>query len=518
MTAFEAPTVSQVLPLIMKDLLEYGDEVGSRNGRVKEILNARITLTNPADREVLTINRKANVFAQIAETMWVIAGRNDIQWLSAYLPRAVDYSDDGETWRAGYGPRIRNWWGREDGGGVPVVDQLRYVVETLQADPLSRQAVIGIWDPAVDTTPGKDKACNTFLQFQSRGGALYLTVNVRSNDVMWGWSGINAFEWSTLQEMVASILGIGVGELVFNIGSLHLYEPHFAKAERLEYENMRHRHIRFDPHHIIQSVEDLDVLLNDWFVWEQMCRNGSAVPSLLEQFKEPLIRSWAAAIAFYWQREDHWLEEVSDTALGVAMARTPASVLPEPRRASDRGAGAPGHTLALHDRVGAFYGFVTELHRIKHKSYGDSWKKRGEQMSILANMARKVDRLGVGDEFDSSADTVIDLLVYAIKYHCWLEGEEADPAHVDQRLGQALAETEEVGTNSGALDIILADIGQAFDIYADNVTNLVLGQKLDFITGLIIRLAPVARDIWWGECESTGLLPDTDDYRGADVD
>ena len=88
----------------------------------------QIVITEPWRREVVSVNRKANVFAQIAETMWVLAGRNDIEWLSAYLPRAVDYSDNGTHWRAGYGPRIRRIRGFEN------VDQLVRVVETLKAD------------------------------------------------------------------------------------------------------------------------------------------------------------------------------------------------------------------------------------------------------------------------------------------------------------------------------------------------------------------------------------------------
>jgi thymidylate synthase len=515
---YEVPTVSQALPVIMNDLLEYGAEVGSRNGRVKELLNTQITLTNPVHREVLTLNRKANVFAQIAETMWVIAGRNDIEWLSAYLPRAADYSDDGQTWRAGYGPRIRKWggWPHQDSKGAVGVDQLAYVVDTLRADPLSRQAVIGIWDPTVDTTPGKDKACNTFLQFQSRGGALYLTVNVRSNDIMWGWSGINAFEWSTLQEIVASLLGINVGDLTFNIGSLHLYEQHWSKASRVEYEQMTYAVTPFDPFHTIKTVGDLDRLLEQWFVWEQMCRNGEATFAVLtDWFAEPLFASWAAAIAYYWQRDDIWLESLSDTALAVAIARTPVTMLPEPRTASSSSAAGVGHNLHLHERVRAFYEFATNLHAVKHASYGDSWKKRGEKMSILANMARKVDRLGVGDEFDSSSDTVVDLLIYAIKYHCWLEGEDDGPANVNQRLGLALAETEEFDTKGEALDITFADVLADFDYYADNVDGLLDHQKVEFVTALALRLAPIARDMWWNEHPT---LDGLDEYRGADVD
>jgi len=509
---YEVPTVSQALPLILSDLLEYGHEVGSRNGRVKELLNTQIVLTDPTRREVLSLNRKANVFAQIAETLWVISGRNDIKWLGAYLPRAADYSDDEEVWRAGYGPRIRKWggWPHQDKGGAVGLDQLRYVVDTLRADPLSRQAVISIWDPTVDTTPGKDKACNTFLQFQSRGGALHLTATVRSNDAMWGWSGINAFEWSTLQEMVASLLGIRVGELVFNIGSLHIYEQHWDKARRIEYENpssIFHSN-RFNPDGIVSTLDELDRLIDRWFTWEGLCRSGEATPDLLDDWEEPMLQSWAAAIAYYWQREDHWFERLSGTALALAIARTPASVLPEPRQTSHSGGAGQGHNMQAHERVGAFYHFATNLHAVKHASYGDSWKKRGEKMSILANMARKVDRLGVGDEFDSSSDSLTDLLIYAIKYQCWILNTDDGPSNVNDRLAHFLAETEDAVPD----DSWQWDIPADFDFYADNVDALSVHDKYQFISDLSLRVAPIARDLWYDENH------DGDDYRGADVD
>jgi thymidylate synthase len=505
---YSFPTVSEALPFICSRLLDIGDEVGSRNGRVKEFLNTQIVITDPQRREVLSLNRKTNVFAQIAETMWVLAGRNDIEWLSAYLPRAKDYSDDGETWRGGYGPRIR-------GNADHLVDQIAHVVDTLKADPLSRRAVVSIYDPVVDTEPGKDIPCNDFLQFQSRGGALHLTVTVRSNDVMWGWSGINAFEWSTLQEIVAHLLGITVGTLTFNIGSLHLYDQHWSKASRIEFEEDHHAITPFQmPDEMDRTLEWVDILIDRWFEWERMCRVGLATPTLLDgYFEEPLFTSWAAAIAYFWQREDHWLQMLRGTALGVAVARTPASVLSEARVASDSAPVGQGHNLAAHERTGAFYEYAAKLHAVKHASYGNSWKKRGEKMSILANMARKVDRLGVGDEFDSSSDTVIDLLIYANKYHCWLLGVDDGPDNVDQGLAVALAETEEVSTEGEALDITFADVLSDFDRYADSVDDLTLDQKIDFVGELIITLAPIARDLWHNEQN-----PDTDDYRGADVD
>jgi len=506
---FEFPTVSEALPVLCSHLLKAGDEVGSRNGRVRELLNPQIVITDPQRREVLTLNRKANVFAQIAETMWMLGGRNDIEWLSAYLPRAVNYSDDGKTWRAGYGRRIRHWNCDPGDSGL---DQLAYVVDTLRADPLSRQAVISIWDPEVDTTPGKDKACNDFIQFQSRLGALHMTVTVRSNDVMWGWSGINAFEWSTLQEIVAHLLGVAVGTLTFNIGSLHLYGQHWNKAGRLEYEEDPHPIIPFlMPDGMNRTLTNVYRLIEQWFVWEELCRNGEATPEGLDRIKEPLFNSWASAIAYFWTGEEYYLQHLFGTALQVAVARTPASVLSEALRASRGGAVAPTHNLAAHERTGAFYAFVTNLHAKKHESYGDSWKKRGEKLSILANMARKVDRLGVGDEYDSAADTLIDLLVYTLKYDCWLAGEDDGPENVNGRLAHYLADQE--GTVGQAADIAIVDITDDFNNYCDNVDGYVVTMKRGFIHELARRVTPIARDVWYEETHGH----DGDDYRGADV-
>ena len=500
---YSFPTASEALPFICSRLLDIGDEVGSRNGRVKELLNTQIVLTDPQRREILTLNRKANVFAQIAETMWILAGRNDIEWLSAYLPRAKDYSDDGETWRGGYGPRIR--------GGHFGFDQLATVVDLLKADPLSRRAVIAIYEPQTDANPGKDIPCNDFLQFQSRLGALHMTVTVRSNDVMWGWSGINAFEWSTIQEIVAHLLGIAVGTLTFNIGSLHIYGQHWDKAGRLEFEEDHNAITPFQlPDTVERSLEWVDIYIDRWFEWEALCRKGEATLAGLDEIDEPLFQSWAAAIAYYWQREDFWLGALNGTALAVAIARTPASVLSEARTASDSGAAGVGHNLAAHERTGAFYDFVTDLHAKKHASYGNSWMKRGEKLSILANMARKVDRLGVGDEYDSSADTLIDLLVYACKYHCWLLGCEANPENVNTGLAVALAEEEE--TVGQAADIAIVDITEDFNLYCDNIEIYSLDQKIDFVGQLILRVAPIARDVWYEETHGT------DEYKGADAD
>lgn len=77
---------------------------------------------------------------------------------------------------------------------------------------------------------------------------------------------------------------------------------------------------------------------------------------------------------------------------------------------------------------------VSRLHRQKDAAYRNAWKKRGEVLSIVANVARKVDRLeyamdgapSVGDE--SIIDTTVDLFVYLLKYQTYLADLDADVA------------------------------------------------------------------------------------------
>lgn len=75
---------------------------------------------------------------------------------------------------------------------------------------------------------------------------------------------------------------------------------------------------------------------------------------------------------------------------------------------------------------------LARLHRHKDRAYGDSWRKRGEVVSIFCNLARKYDRLQVGlretraSATESLGDTVADLCVYAGKYLSWLAEQAGD--------------------------------------------------------------------------------------------
>ena len=185
------------------DILDHGSNVVVHGKATRELMGRLTTLERPLERYLFLPKRHNDVFAQFAETMWVLAGRDDVVWLSRYLPRAPDYSDDGRTWHAAYGPRLRRWAGD--------VDQLDKVRRLLTEDRESRRGVMVLFDPARDFVDSKDIPCNNWLSWIARDSRLHLSVAVRSNDAMWGFSGTNAFEWSILQELMAYWLKLEVG-------------------------------------------------------------------------------------------------------------------------------------------------------------------------------------------------------------------------------------------------------------------------------------------------------------------
>ncbi|PDQ34163.1 MAG: hypothetical protein B5766_13120 [Candidatus Lumbricidophila eiseniae] len=93
----------------LAEIQRVGDAVVMRGKPTHELLARTVTLAAPSERFITVPGRRNDVFATVTETMWVIAGHNDMEYLARYLGRALGFSDDGATWRGGYGPRLRDW-------------------------------------------------------------------------------------------------------------------------------------------------------------------------------------------------------------------------------------------------------------------------------------------------------------------------------------------------------------------------------------------------------------------------
>lgn len=465
MHTYEAPNADQAMRSIAYRLLHHPEvnTVQSRAGETREDTMVTICLNQPQHREILSSTRKASVTAQIAETMWVLSGRADVAWLSHYLPRAADFSDDGRVWRAGYGPRLRHWQAEQahDGAGT---DQLAEVVRLLRADPTTRRAVMFIFDPGADYGDSKDIPCNNWLHFLARDGVLDLHVATRSNDLIWGWSGINAFEWSVLLEVVAGLTGLRVGQLYFSISSLHIYARHYKRAAAIVGDSTRVPPHTPSPRFLMgpgASVEGLDALIEQWFVMEEGIRLGKSWPSDkdIDSFPEPMMRSWLRVIRWWWTGREEHLRPLAGTRLRIAALNG----LQPPQR----GPVSEETVVTERKHTPGLVEYASQLHAEKHAVYGDSWKRRGEILGIQANIARKVDRLGVPGAGDTDLDTAVDLLVYVVKYLCWL-AQPTDGSEVE-RVEQGLSRVK-LCACSGQAETVAGHIAEAREVFEALVT------------------------------------------------
>lgn len=211
---------------------------------------AMFKITNPIAREVTIPERKWLKVLPYAESLWIASGRNNMVYITHYLARMMCFSDDGIYMRGGYGPRYRDYNGdREDYQIETInvrqqgsVDQLKYVIECFKADKETRRAVMNFGDPMKDNfdvneelKKSKDIPCTRELHFMKQSGnnKLDLIVKMRSNDLIWGASAVNIFNFTFMQEYVAAILGLEVGNYYHIADNLHFYDRHINLVSKL---------------------------------------------------------------------------------------------------------------------------------------------------------------------------------------------------------------------------------------------------------------------------------------------
>jgi thymidylate synthase len=228
MYVFEGNSASEVWGQAVNELCEddRSRSQASRAGLTRELLHAVFVIHSPRQRWVLTRRYPINPAFAIAEIVWILAGRNDSAFLNYWNSKLPNYAGTGDTYYGAYGFRLRKHFG---------LDQLESAYKALQSNPDSRQVVLQIWDPRADSphedgTPrAADIPCNLTSLLKIRDGRLEWTQIMRSNDLFRG-SPYNFIQFTSLQEILAGWLGVGLGSYTHLSDSLHIYELDVNKA------------------------------------------------------------------------------------------------------------------------------------------------------------------------------------------------------------------------------------------------------------------------------------------------
>lgn len=265
MQVLQVRNVHEALPEAIRRIVTY-PQSDSRNGPVRVASTPVATVyTHPTERVIFWPERDANPFFHLFESLWMLAGRNDVAWLAKFNSNIARFSDDDLIFRGAYGFRWRRYW---------AIDQLKIITENLKKNPNDRRQVLTMFDPKLDllNQNSLDIPCNLSAVFsRAHTGDLDMTVFCRSNDIIWGCYGANAVHFSFLQEVLAKMIGCQIGAYTQISVNWHAYQHvltpliPLAGRSREPYGN----HLYYNPYveGTVEPYPILDGFTEDLSLW-----------------------------------------------------------------------------------------------------------------------------------------------------------------------------------------------------------------------------------------------------------
>ena len=278
---------------ILRKLIMYGNEKEDRTGTGTLSYFGETFRHDMSKGFPLLTTKKMAIKSMITELKWFLKGGTNIKYLvdngcniwngDAYkqYKRAYDWDLDeylsqedfiqkikddelfARTWgELGpiYGQQWKNWNG---------IDQIKKLIDDIKTNPNSRRLMVSTWN--VDklnqmTLP----PCHYGFQCYVNNGKLSLMWNQRSVDTFLGLP-FNIASYGLLLLLLCKETGLEPGELIGNLGDVHLYKNHLEQA---------HEQIKRDSFKLPSiTLESVDVL------------NGEFDYSIVDYESHPTIKA-----------------------------------------------------------------------------------------------------------------------------------------------------------------------------------------------------------------------------------
>jgi thymidylate synthase len=174
------------------------------------LFNIGFYIENPLDNIITSEARKWNLKYAEYEWNWYLIGNPNAREISERAPIWKNHMDEHGNVVSNYGFQ----WQRNN--------QLEEIINKLKKDPATRQAVISIYDGKEISYYKKDTPCTLSIHFQIIEDKLCMTVNMRSNDLWYGFCN-DQYCFSKLQELISNKINKKVGWYYHFSSNMHLY-------------------------------------------------------------------------------------------------------------------------------------------------------------------------------------------------------------------------------------------------------------------------------------------------------
>jgi thymidylate synthase len=219
------PSFAQAYVYELRNLIIDGEHTSPRGMETRERRWRQFAVDDPLTFPMKLDGRKLRDVIGVLEALSLV-GQFSVPEL--FTDRVAKFSEflDGGVFHGAYATRAHG--------------ALTDLVQLLERDPDSRQAVVSVFDSTRDLNRAKrDIPCTLSLHFMCRQrelnevGEVELHVSMRSNDI-WLGTPYDFVQFAVLQASVAQALGARPGLYVHTAGSLHLYERDLEKAMEVD--------------------------------------------------------------------------------------------------------------------------------------------------------------------------------------------------------------------------------------------------------------------------------------------
>jgi thymidylate synthase len=226
MKLYKSHNFANIYKKILTDLINQPEFISSpRNLKINEILNVSLEITNPLNSMYDNERRSTQYKYVAAELVWYFNAVNTLNFITKYAKFWEFITNKDNTVNSAYGycifkPELNN-----------NLSQYDWVINQLKTDKDTRQAIMHFNKPEHQYEGNKDFVCTMYANFHIRNNKLYMSVKMRSNDVVLGLPTDIAF-FSILQQHVLLDLQttyheLILGSYVHQVDSLHLYDRNY---------------------------------------------------------------------------------------------------------------------------------------------------------------------------------------------------------------------------------------------------------------------------------------------------
>jgi thymidylate synthase len=264
---------------LLKDILENGVEKADRTGTGTISVFGRQFRHDMSEGFPLLTTKKMAVKSMMTELKWFLKGDTNIKYLvdngcniwngdayknyasktrarktiNGFINEIKTNDEFAQVWGdlgPIYGAQWRAWESSDLAGGV--IDQIKHLIHQLKNNPDSRRLMVNAWN--VDALEYMVlPPCHYGFQCYVSEGRLSLMWNQRSVDTFLGLP-FNIASYGTLLLLLCEETGLRPGELIGNLGDVHLYTNHIEQAK----EQMSREGAQSLPDIVLNNVDVLN--------------------------------------------------------------------------------------------------------------------------------------------------------------------------------------------------------------------------------------------------------------------